>query len=292
MYAENYTANYMFLSFHTIIGAMGFPTWTLIGMGITSLGALLMIAVAYLAQSPRLMARIGLSGARLDLRVRAFTGYALAFLLLAFGFFMAGVPLGSNTETAAAATPALTPSPQAQANVTPLPEAANDTDAAEGAVIPTATFTRSSSQSQTPESGAFGGAPAGSATTAPAAATESGDAETTPTATQTPRPTTTATATPTPSATATPTPTPTTTPTPTLTPTPIDGETAVIRTGGSTLWVRRAPGGQQLTLVRNGEVVILEGGYGNQGGIIWREIRTVDGVRGWVQAEFVSEDNT
>ena len=86
---------------------MGFPLWTLFGMGMTAFGALVMLIIAYIAQSPKLLRRLGLSGSRLDLRARTFTGYALALLLLAFGFFVAGVPLEGETptvEVAAAAT--------------------------------------------------------------------------------------------------------------------------------------------------------------------------------------------
>jgi hypothetical protein len=42
--------------------------------------------------------------------------------------------------------------------------------------------------------------------------------------------------------------------------------------------------------VQNGELVIVENGRANQGGILWREIRTVKRHRiGWVQAEFLEE---
>ena len=77
---------------------MGFPVWTLWGMGITAVGTTLMLILAYVAQSPRLLKRLGLSGYRLDLRARTFTGYALALLLLSSGFFLAGVPLGTLTD--------------------------------------------------------------------------------------------------------------------------------------------------------------------------------------------------
>jgi hypothetical protein len=82
---------------------MGFPTWTLWGMGLAGFGALVAIALALLGQSPRLLARLNLVNQRLDRRVKAFTGYGLALLLLAMGFFLAGVPLGEGgaavTET-------------------------------------------------------------------------------------------------------------------------------------------------------------------------------------------------
>jgi hypothetical protein len=41
--------------------------------------------------------------------------------------------------------------------------------------------------------------------------------------------------------------------------------------------------------VQNGELVIVENGRANQGGILWREVRTVSGIVGWVQAEFLEE---
>jgi hypothetical protein len=65
-------------------------------MGLAGFGALIAIAMALLAQSPRLLARLNLTNQRLDRRVKAFTGYGLALLLLAMGFFLAGVPLGEG----------------------------------------------------------------------------------------------------------------------------------------------------------------------------------------------------
>lgn len=257
-------------------------------MGVTGLGALIAIALAYMAQSPRLMARLGLAGARLDLRVREFTGYALALLLLAFGFFLAGVPL-DTAVTAAVVTPTVT-----ETSAAAVAAATGGAAGGEESTPPTPTFT--SAAPQTPASGAFGGPPPGAESeetpqeeTAPLSTPETPAAGETPAA---PVPTTTATATTTPSPTSTPTNTPTVTPTPTLTPTPIEGETAVIQTGGSTLWVRRSPGGQQLSLVRNGDVVVLQSGHAHQGGILWQEVRTVDGVLGWVQEEFLIRDET
>ncbi|KAA3655882.1 MAG: hypothetical protein DWQ04_32675, partial [Chloroflexi bacterium] len=96
---------------------MGFPTWTLIGMGVTGFGALIAITLAYVAQLPRFLTRIGLAGARLDLRIRELTGLALAMVLLAFGFFLAGVPLGIvEGETTAVTPPTVTVSPDAVSN--------------------------------------------------------------------------------------------------------------------------------------------------------------------------------
>jgi len=81
---------------------MGFPTWTLWGMGLSAFGALVAIALAFLAQSPRLLTRLKLNGQRIDLRAKSFTGYGLALLLLALGFFVAGVPLDGGEGAAVA----------------------------------------------------------------------------------------------------------------------------------------------------------------------------------------------
>jgi cytoskeletal protein RodZ len=281
---------------------MGFPMWTLIGMGVTAVLALLMTIFAYLAQTPRALMRLGLAGYRLDLRVKLFTGYALASLILMLGFFLAGVPIENGSSTADVAMPTT-----AVAEVT----ASGDTGAM-GALPPTAvatnplpelpeTNTANDSTAQTPSSGAFGGPP----TSSDEVATEEVTATATPNqagpsptpgenvTAETAVPATTNssdnTATIAPTATATATPFPTATPTPTITPTPIEGITGTINTNGSTLWVRRSPGGQQLIIVQDNEVVLVENGRANQGGILWREIRTVSGILGWVQAEFLEE---
>jgi hypothetical protein len=272
---------------------MGFPEWTLWGMGISGLGALLMIGLALLAQSPATLARMRLLGSRLDLRARAFTGYGFALLLLAFGFFFAGVPIGPVGEGAVN-------------NSTPLAQATEPTTA--GAAEETAAVVTDSLSIETPTpratvstagSGSFGAPPAnitGTVAAEVAPPTEAG-ATTVSTAapTDTPLATNTATATPshTPTSTASPTPTPTstptTTPTPTVTPTPIEGETAVISTQGNPVSVRRAPGSQQiLAQLQNGTVVVVQSGRANQGGLLWREIRTVEGVLGWVPEEFLA----
>jgi hypothetical protein len=87
---------------------MGFPTWTLWGMGVSAFAALLAIALAFLALSPRMLTRLNMANRRLDMRARTFTGYGLALLLLAMGFFVAGVPLGEEAAPLAEATPAAT----------------------------------------------------------------------------------------------------------------------------------------------------------------------------------------
>ena len=264
---------------------MGFPLWTLFGMAVTSFGALVMLSIAYTAQSPKLLNRLGLSGSRLDLRARAFTGYALALLLLAFGFFIAGVPLGTQpVETELAAATAIVDTNESGAmapiaSATPEPE--NEVVEAEEPA--------GDSQQTEPATGAFAGPPPAAQTaTAEALAADLEDA---PPPTSTPFPTATATPTRTPSPTPTNTATPTNTPTPTVTPTPIFEETALINTGTSTLYVKRTPGGQDIALLQGGDVVLLLPGHANVGGILWREISTVDGAIGWVMESFIDMES-
>jgi len=269
---------------------MGFPIWTLWGMGIASLAALFFVSLAYLAQSPRWLLRLGLAGARLDLRVRTFTGYGLAMMILAFGFFLAGVPLESGGAEEVAGVNQPTPGEMADPlQFEPLSE--------EMLATPSVTPSATPEIDGEGESGAFGGFIAPE----PPADDEASDEETddlrptptldpdahTPTPTNTPLPTTTATATVTPSPTTTASPTPTQTPTPTMTPTPIVGETAVLNTAGSTIWLRRTPGGANLVLISDGDTLILLPGRANRGGILWREVSTVNGVTGWVQQAFL-----
>jgi hypothetical protein len=266
---------------------MGFPIWTLIGMGVMGLGTFIFILLAYLAQSPGFLLRAGLSGYRLDLRAKAFTGYALACLLLTLGFFLAGVPLEPVGGEAAVMT--TTPESTDGTAVAELDEtvtitAAGLTPAPANTTIPTnTTTTEPITPTQIISSGAFGGPPADEETTEP----ESERATETVTATPVPGPTLTPTpVTSTPTNTSTLVPTPTATPT--LTPTPIDAETAVIDTDGSTLWIRRSPGGQTLLIIHDQDVVIVRNGRAHQGGILWREVSSVTGVIGWVQEEFLN----
>jgi hypothetical protein len=270
---------------------MGFPYWAFIGMAVTAVGALAMLVIAYLGQSPRLLKRLGLSGLRLDLRARAFTGFALALLFLAFGFFIAGVPLGAVspaaevvTEAAAATPPVDTDESGAMAGLPASRAEENVEPAAED---------QQTGDSQ-PSTGAFSGPPP-SALTATAVFLEvSGTGEAPEaTATATAPPSATPTSTPTATASPTPSPTLTQTPTPTLTPTPIFEETAVINTGTSTLWLRRTPGGRDIELVKGGDIVILLPGHANVGGAMWREVSTVNGNTGWVLESYLgleSED--
>ncbi|GAB4279973.1 MAG: hypothetical protein Kow0080_32540 [Candidatus Promineifilaceae bacterium] len=253
-------------------------------MGLSAVAALLFSGLAVLAQSPRLLARLGVFGVRLDEQVRMFSGLTFAAVLLGFGFFMAGVPLEpAGTAVSESGAPNVIQTATAAA-MTAMPAAGGSTAVS----IPTVTVTPTPPfGAPTPGSGAFAGPPPSANTATPSAEVdEEATIPVPPTLTNTPRPNSSPTATSTP--TPLPTDTPTPTPTPTITPTPIEGETAVISTQGSTLWVRRSPGGQQLALVRDGDVVILQDGRANRSGIVWREIRTVDGTLGWVQEEFLT----
>ena len=259
---------------------MGFPVWTLWGMGITVVGTMLMLILAYIAQSPRLLKRLGLSGYRFDLRARLFTGYALALLLLAGGFFVAGVPLGS------------TPDDVAIENATPV-SATRTAGAVEELAGPVATAAPGVTGEEpdvddgTPDSGAFGGPPPAALTATAEAVGDLPENVVTETATEVVLPS----STPTPTHTITPSPTPSSTPTvsptPTNTPTPIFEETTNINTGSSTIWLKRTPGGQDFILVRGGDTVILQPGHANYGGLLWRQVSTVDGAVGWVLESFL-----
>lgn len=279
-------------------------------MGLSALTGLVLLILAYLAQSPRLLKRLGLAGYRLDLRARLFTGYALAAMLLALGFFLAGVPLGIAPPPAETVAVEVTPTPTvAIVDISGTEEspsgaamAGGNSEPAGATAAPINTPTPDDTAPQptrNSDSGAFGGqaeSPAGTEpvptgepateatpTATPAATATAVDENGTLTAAATP-------ATPTviPSPTTTATPTPTLTPTPTITPTPIVGETAVIGTGTSTIWLKRTPGGQDLVLVTGGDTVILMPGHANLAGQLWREVSTVDGTVGWLEENFLS----
>jgi len=270
---------------------MGFPEWTLWGMGLSVAGALTAITLSWLGQSPQMLRRLGLGSARLDLRVRAFTGYALALLLLAIAFFLAGVPLDSSVGNGTLAE--LTEEPAPEALGTGAINSAELVAANDDVVMTPAT----------PETGAFSGPPLSSPSSfidaSPSPPTElqatrlaptldssepvtstSGASDIQPSPTTTLRPTEVATA------------VPTNTPPPTLTPTRITGETALVSTSGSTLWLKRSPGGQNVILVRDGDLVLVREGRANQGGILWREVATVTGIEGWLQNEFLITSET
>ncbi|MEM7119115.1 MAG: hypothetical protein AAF614_42250 [Chloroflexota bacterium] len=273
---------------------MGFPTWTLWGMGVMVFLALLLIGLAYLAQTPRLLLRLGLSGYRLDLQVRALTGYAFACLLLLVGFFLAGVPLGGETAVSAAATTptaeptaigfaptAIAADPQEETAVSSAPTAQPEAESAPA--IATSSDVPAESNEDDTSTGAF--VPDPTATPTP-------DLSPTPSATPLPtvEPTESPTETVTPTSTTAATATSTVTPTPTQTPTPIVGETAVVNTGTSTVWMRRTPGGQNLAVLQGGDVVLILTGHASRANILWQEIRTVDGAVGWVETDYLATD--
>ncbi len=269
------------------MGRMGFPEWTLLGMGLSLLGALVALSLALLGQAPGLLKRTGLVGVRLDQNVRAFTSYAFALLLLAVGFFIAGVPLGSQTETSAESK---------AVDISAQPAGTSTSIEASPSQPPLSSTPIVTSTAATPITGAFRGPPSDEIETTPggadpaAAATLSG-ADTTigseliPTNTQSPS------STPIPESptnTPTPSPSPTRTPSPTITPTPIISQTATIDTAGSTIWLVRSPGGRNLVTITDGEVVIILPRHANQGGILWREVSTGSGIVGWVHEEFIN----
>ncbi len=261
---------------------MGFPSWTLWGMGLAGFGALFAIALSLLAQSPRLITRLNLSGSRLDLRAKAFTGYGLALLLLALGFFLAGVPLGQEATPIAGATAETTPAAEddpvevGEAPVTPdEDDNANAPSSQTGAMVglPTRAAPDSGAAEATPEPGAvITGTQIITTTEAIPPA-----AETSPTPTPTVRLT----------ATLSPSATPSPTPPPTPTPTPIFGPTARIGNDTSTLPVRRSPSGTVLVVLTRGDTVIPLAGRAFHSGEVWREVQTVNGIFGWVQERFL-----
>jgi hypothetical protein len=279
-------------------GLMGFPPWTLWGMGLSVAGALIILALSLLAQSPQALKRIGLGGSQLDRRARSLTSYAFALLIVALGFFLAGVPISTPDEPVVQSGISQTPPTATGAADTPA-ETSVDTPAGTPAGTP----------ALTPVTGAFGGPPpelisptAGASITSstslsnttPAPITtlpaENGIAAATATPSQAANtPTNTA---PTPTPRPTETPTPTETPRPTLTPTPITGETAVVDIGGGNVWLHRSPGGQNLLILSSGDIVILMSGRANQGGILWQEVMTVNGIVGWLQESYLVFEST
>jgi hypothetical protein len=287
-------------------------------MGLAAAAALLTIALAFIAQTPRLLSRLGLVGSRLDLRARSLTGYGLAFLLLAMGFFIAGVPLGDGAAAVAvvgeaagsAGEPPMAGTIDADGMdqdgpiaTMPMQEAidalADDTPTRSGSsgamgglVVPTVAATTDVGAVLAGEATLPAGEAASSegseATVETAEATATIPAELLATdtapvaeAVNTTEPT----ATPQPTATATLTPTPT--PSPTPSPTPIIGPAARINDNTSTLSIRRTPGGEPLVQVVRGDTVLLLSGHAFYGGTLWREVATVSGVAGWVQEQFL-----
>jgi len=256
------------------------------GMGISTILALVSIGLSLLGQSPKFLRRTGLSGARLDMRVRTFTALGFALLLLVFGFFIAGVPIGGDVSAIVANSTSDTPLPTLLDGSTTIAPTPGNTsiETLASSIVPA-----------TPQTGAFGGPPQSTEETVQPAiqgteelaepvgeeAEVRNEATSTPTASPSPS------RTPSPSSAITPTLTPTNTATPSLTPTPIQGETQQINTRGSTLWLKRSPGGQNIALLHDGDIVLVLSGHANQGGIVWREVRTLEGIGGWLPEEYL-----
>ncbi|HNS40296.1 MAG TPA: hypothetical protein PKJ56_08630 [Promineifilum sp.] len=271
---------------------IGFPGWTLWGMGLAAFGALVTIALAYLAQSPRMLARLNLGNERLDLRAKAFTGYALALLLLAMGFFLAGVPLDrSKASTETPAPPNVAGLfEEGDAGALSNPGEAVASDAASGQPD------KSAALPSGPSTGAMGGLAIPQPSLEPdevisdtveialPPGPEEGQEEATAAPAGTPAPTD--------APTRVPTATPTSTPSPTPTPTPILAPTAKINDQTSTLSVRRLPGGTPLVTLLRGDTVILLTGNAFYRGELWQEIQTVNGIVGWLQDRFLDYDTS
>ncbi len=268
---------------------MGFPQWTLWGMGLSIFGALLALGYALYMLSPSRQLSYQIEPYLRDSRLRMATTVAFALLLLTVGFYVAGVPIGE--QPIEAAVPVQDAAVSEVLTVADL-EAANSAETSQAAPSASGAFAAPLPQDDAAVESAVVDEGGDSAETP---ADSQADAEPTstpePDATATPVPTPTNTPLPTATPTQTPTPLPTATPTPTLTPTPIVGDTAQVATGGSTLWVKRSPGGQNLVILRDGETVILQPGNANQAGLLWKEVMTVQGVSGWVQSEFLDFGN-
>lgn len=244
-------------------------------------------------------------------QIRGLTTYATALLMLALGFFIAGFPTQSTRDAAEATAVAMavaTVQGQLPAGgelaqntlpldltVTPVGFATSETGAFSGPP-PTDTPT-ASPQPEVEDVAADVAVEAESESEDSSETVEDDSAESTPSApTEEPTPANTATPEPsaTPTSTSTPSPTPTATALPTFTPTPIDsGETVgTISTGGSTVWLRRSPGGAEQLVLNNEDIVLVQPGNANQAGLIWKEVKTVDGVTGWVLADFLAIEET
>jgi hypothetical protein len=248
-------------------------------MGLSAVGALIAIALAFLAQSPRLLTRLNMAGQRLDMRARTLTGYGLALLLLAMGFFAAGVPLSAPTAAVAAATddaPAEVETLDAGTTITATVPIGGQSGAMVG--LPTSEPGDEAAGLPTVDLSAVA-VITGTVELTPGAAT----AEVTPVVVDASTPTAEATATLSPTA----TPTPTASPTPT--PTPIAGPTARVGDETSTLPMRRQPGLDEpvLAVLVRGEVILTLSGHAFHTGDVWREISTVTGIIGWVPERFL-----
>jgi hypothetical protein len=256
-------------------------------MGLTLLGAIFCLTLSYLALSPNFARNNRALAVRLAPRLRSLIGTALALLLMGFGFFLAGVPLGNDSDgtgsmaetgtqevagmgtvsvedTAVSTTPSITPTNDITptlSNITPVPTSSTP---ASGAFVRPNSSEQATAEASTP-------------TAVAAAATN----QATPTPTRTP------TFTPTPS------PTPTVTPTPTFTPTPFDGATAQINLGGGTVWLRQSPADNaaQVELLNDGTAVRPTGRRANVAGFPWTEVQTGSGRIGWLRTNYLTMSN-
>ena len=282
----------------------GFPAWTLIGMGISALGAVIFTALAFFAQSPNLLARFRLLGTEFASNTRRLTGLGLASTLLVWGFFMAGVPLGNQlTDVVQPVDAPATTSADGDSNTNSIAQIEDSADGATGEV--------DAIESESAETGGFGSAaatqpanedeaesePNGTSVSGsfgrPAEGNDDSAEEAAESASSTPTPTpvsqaATVAPTNTPTPTATPSPIPTATPTPTITPTAIKADTISVSFDGSVRWVYRVPGdNSRLQLINNGDQLFLESGRAMVKGVTWQEVRLLDGRLGWIQLRFL-----
>ncbi|MEM9776242.1 MAG: hypothetical protein AAF902_16815 [Chloroflexota bacterium] len=303
----------------------GFPTWTLIGMGICGGLSVLFNALAYLAQSPELQTRFRVAGLPLTQNGRRFSGLGLACVLVGMGFFMAGVPLESEVqstemgETTAEVVSETESSSEEMMETDDIEDVAaivedepepvesesgassgsfgsaaaeEDSDPETETVDEETETTQSGAFSQPADANASASADVDASGSADGAAAEEEVAETEePTEQPTVAPTQTPTQTSTPAPTATPSPTPTNTPTPTITPTAIAVDTVSVQFDGSVLWVYRVPNNQRLALVNNGDQLILLPGRAIVQGTTWQEVSLLDGSPGWIQLRYLVLDD-
>lgn len=260
-------------------------------MAICLLLALIVLGYSLNIQSPKRGAGFQMEPYRREARVRALTVSAFALLLVMVGFFVAGVPVGNTIEPAAAAQVA--PTQQAAesgfgiARATEAPVEQTPVSGAFGQALPQAT-----EEAAAVEEVAISAEDATQPEAPIIIPVEEDNSDTIESPTDVPSPTDIPTETPTPEPTITPspttTPTQTPTPTPTLTPTPISEETARVNTSGSTLWMKRSPGGQNVIILQDGDLLILMPGNANHTGLSWQQIKTLDGVTGWVERQYLA----
>jgi hypothetical protein len=260
-------------------------------MGLTLVGAIFCLALSYLALSPNFARNNRALAVRLGPRLRSLIGTALALLLMGFGFFLAGVPLvsdsdgtGSTAETGTQEVAGMgTVSADTAVSTSNITNTFNLT--ATNNLTPTLSNITPVPTSSTPASGAFVRPNSSEQATAEASTPTAVAAAATNQATPTP--------TRTPTFTPTPSPTPTVTPTPTFTPTPFDGATAQINLGGGTVWLRQSPADNaaQVELLNDGTAVRPTGRRANVAGFPWTEVQTGSGRIGWLRTNYLTMSN-